>query len=140
LLPLARRGVRVTLKLMPGSSDVLRPAVTPLSWCDRVEKSTSAQEHRKILQLGAASSAAPEAWCASCSQSNSLPGERQIHEAHMGRAWITDRRPAQRPKRHPLPAPRLELPLELPTEREALPPEKSDDAGARGIAIVDFYI
>jgi len=39
-----------------------------------------------------------------------------------------------------LPAPRLELPLELPTEREALPPEKAEEGGERGIAIVDFYI
>lgn len=59
----------------------------------------------------------------------------------MGRAWITDRRPAKRPRRHEQPAPRLELPLELPTEREALPTEKStEEIRERGIAMVDFYI
>lgn len=59
----------------------------------------------------------------------------------MGRAWITDRRPAKRPRRHPQPEQRLELPLELPTEREALPPEHgTEEVGERGVADVDFYI
>lgn len=66
---------------------------------------------------------------------------RPNQEAHMGRAWITDRRPPKRTRRHPQPEQRLELPLDLPTEREALPPEsRTEEVGERGVADVDFYI